>query len=422
MNIKNSSIKLSILITIFIVISLSGCFSEWHGDLAQIVISVGGAERVSYDPGDSATHQKLQYEIALTNGMKLLKFSFKGNTIFETFVIPGEWNVLINSYYEGEIYATGSKDVILKPGLNNETITIDMNKSDYSEVPGKNLAEKLKWLSKIAINNRNYLIKINKDENLAPQNLSCSGKKISITLEGDDQERTISLSGNGSLFTIKSGVTLILEKNITLKGHASNNDSLVKVHSGGTLEMNKGSKITGNTNISGGNEGGGVSVGWDGGTFNMKGGTISYNEVLANGSGGGVGVSGSGSIFTMSGGTISNNKAPTWGGGGVRITYGTFIMNGGSITGNTAKWAGAIELHAHREAGGKLDKKAVVSPSVCEILDNFDTSGNLSSVGASTYNMDAFGRGRNKNVLSNEVLFYDATTYPPTISGKWNDD
>ncbi|GBU28753.1 hypothetical protein R84B8_02315 [Treponema sp. R8-4-B8] len=44
---KKSSVKLSILVTIF-VISLSGCFSEWQGDLAKIVISFGNAERAAF--------------------------------------------------------------------------------------------------------------------------------------------------------------------------------------------------------------------------------------------------------------------------------------------------------------------------------------------------------------------------------------
>jgi len=454
---KNSTIKLLILITIFVVITLSGCFSEWHGDLAQIVISIGGAERAvtgGYDPKDSATHQKLQYEIALTNGMKLLKFSFKGNTIFETFVIPGEWNVLINSYYEGEIYATGSIDVILKPGLNNETITIDMYQSAYSEVPGKNLAEKLKWLSKIAIKNCNYLIMINEDENLEPQTLSYDGKKISITLKGE-KERTVSLSGNGSLFTIKSGVTLILDKNIILKGHASNNTSLVKINSGGTLEMKSMSKITGNT-VTTNESGGGVYVAGNGtftmrggtiiantakcaggvvvmenGTFTMKGGDIcknhaigeyssgggvqvwnnakfimedgNINENTASDCGGGVNVA-EGGYFLMKEGTIYKNTAGGWSGGGVYVHGGTFDMgekgdtgDGGIITGNDADCGGGVCVTKSDNKNGYFNMyNGEISVNIAHNQDYSRGGGVLVNVGG-TLNMSGGTISRNES-------------------------
>jgi len=71
-------------------------------------------------------------------------------------------------------------------------------------------------------------------------------------------------------------------------------------------------------------------------------------------------------------------------------------------------------LYAHKEVGGKIYKKAVESPGVCEVSNNFDTSGNPSSVGASTYyaddNMNAFGKDRKGNILSNEELYYNGTT------------
>jgi len=716
---KKHSIKLSIFTMFFIVVSLSGCFSHWQGDLAQLVISFGGAERKVYDPYDTETHNNLEHEVVLTSGTRTLTF-IKSGTTFEAYVTPGEWNITVNSWIDGEIYATGSKDVTLRLGLNN--ITIDMeqvifwwvwdsslsqggfdsttrvtitpiaDRSGYDvnvegvpnaeyynwvsqvgrnyiatagktyraswkwkttdnkpfnkvtvrytqEIPpddtdilyefdtnankltiptieqekiyeftmpengntqynpyfaflvgedtgsfriwdfrieevqlpssikritfthnkginsndesydnwlgfydipssvrgdkinsgdvftfnytftsdvtvekddwamsivlvdnsataepqywkelsdyyplhriraeeavngtitltaaetassssaeanrlafiintedagrhptltftkfeftkaqtaqGNTLADKLSWLGRNAVNGRNYIITVTANENLTPQDLSYSDKNISIILKGDTQERTVTLSGNGSLFTINSGVTLILDDNITLKGHDSNDASLVKVHSGGTLEMNDGSKITGNTNNSG-NDGGGVTVGWGGGTFNMKGGTISDNVVLSDGSGGGVSVSGSGSTFTMSGGIISGNKAPTWGGGGVRVTFGTFIMEGGLITGNTAQWAGAIDFYARKGEVGKFYKKAVNS-GVCEISNNINIQDSVFYVEAYTYydenNMNAFPKRRYNDILSNEELYYDAITDPPTYRGGWD--
>jgi hypothetical protein len=66
----------------------------------------------------------------------------------------------------------------------------------------------------------------------------------------------------------------------------------------------------------------------------MNGGTISGNKVNStNGEGGGV--YNDSVIFTMTGtSTISDNKAPN--GGGVYVNSGTFDIQGGTISGNTA--------------------------------------------------------------------------------------
>jgi len=125
MTIKDSSIKLSVLITFIIIMSLSACLSEWRGDFAKIVISPGGSDRAAYDKNDTATHQKLKHKVELTykNTGKTDVYDFTG-TSFEADVAPGDWNILIYSYLDGEIYAAGSRDVNLKLGQNN--VRIDM--------------------------------------------------------------------------------------------------------------------------------------------------------------------------------------------------------------------------------------------------------------------------------------------------------
>ncbi|MHC6202830.1 InlB B-repeat-containing protein [Breznakiellaceae bacterium SP9] len=74
----------------------------------------------------------------------------------------------------------------------------------------------------------------------------------------------------------------------------------------------------------------------DGGTFILNGGTISGNKI----SGYGAGVYMNSGTFTMLNGTISGNTSNsdsgnTGGGGGVYVASGTFNMNGGTISGNT---------------------------------------------------------------------------------------
>jgi len=701
---KNSSIKLSILITVFIVISLSGCFSNWQGDSAQIVISFGGAGRKVYDPEDTDTHNQLEHEVVLTSGTKKLTFNKSGMT-FETTVAPGEWNITVNSWIDGEIYAKGSINVILKPGFNSETIELEkvfrwwawdssdsntivtitptddrsgydvtvnpkiengnanldynnwasqfgrIDDHSYSVTAGKtykaswkwqttddkpfnnvtiryakedkedgsgdnyyvldtdivkftipveennisyvftmpdnclldisffvggdigrfriwdlkveeiknpsstkifkfihskgdvgddgdpydnwiasyyippsvrgdritagdvfiftysfnsdiainnilmirlldnsngwkeinewnplsdiqmsgipantivsgtiiftanetasssaananrlsfmidnipemvrgptltftefslikaqtaqggNLKNKLDWISSTnPQNNTAFIITVTSNERLAPYPLSYSNKKVSVILKGDTLERTVNLSSNGSLFTINSGVTLILDNNITLIGRESNNGSLISIV-GGKLIMNEGAKITGNTFDGGG--GGGVFVG-EGSIFTMNGGKIYNNHSLNVTDGtGGAGVLVKQGTFTMEKGEISGNTT-TWGGGGVKIAYkSTFTMNGGIITGNTASWGSGVEVWY-----GILNK-------VAKLIDGGTIYGNTgNTVTANNSNNDngipTLDVSRNGDVGPNEELYYNGTINPPIARG-----
>jgi hypothetical protein len=242
---------------------------------------------------------------------------------------------------------------------NNATETAPgvLNGGGSTETPaiGSTLAEKLQWVKDNAQSNTAYSLEVSANESIAPQTLSYTGKSgITIILKGAaGAAKVVSLSSNGNLFTVESGVTLVLDNNITLQGRNSNNASLVTVNSGGTLEMKAGAKITGNTKLKNGSDPGiGSGVFVDGGTFTMNGGEISGNTVFGNtasSNGGGVGVY-EGGIFTMQGGEIFGNKATAstgrWtGGGGVfvenagtfRIVTGTVYGSGEGAKSNTAQ-------------------------------------------------------------------------------------
>jgi uncharacterized repeat protein (TIGR02543 family) len=203
------------------------------------------------------------------------------------------------------------------------------------------LDDALTWIENNAVAGDTYSITLKNNETIAPRTLSYNGKQVGITLTGGTTERTVSLSANGTLFVVDSGVTMTLGNNVTLQGR-NNTGSMVRVNSGGTLVMNTGSKISDNTSSSSYSyyssvlgSSGGVFV--YGGTFTMSGGTIS-NNTSAEG-GGGVVVFSSGA-FIMSGGTISNNISP-YAGGGVLVQNGaTFIMSNGTINGNISSDAG----------------------------------------------------------------------------------
>jgi uncharacterized repeat protein (TIGR02543 family) len=207
--------------------------------------------------------------------------------------------------------------------------------SDGGESTPSNLslAESLTWVANNAVDGGAYTITVNNNESIMPTELAYSGKNVRVSIVGGTVERTISLSADGSLLTINSGATLTLGNNITLQGRSNNTASLVQVSSGGTLIMNDGSKISGNSKTGESAYGSGVYV-YNGGTLTMNGGTISGNT--ASSGGGGVYMR-SGSTFTMNGGTVSDNEAPY--GGGVE-TFGTWTMSGGTVSGNSAETSG----------------------------------------------------------------------------------
>jgi len=409
---KISSIKLSILITVFIVISLFGCFSEWRGDMAQIVISFDGTEyaREAYNPGDSTTHQKLQYKIAFSCPSEMQEFDIKGYSVFEAYFMPGKWNVIINSYLGGVIYATGSKDIILKPGQNKETI--NMYESFKTEVPGWTLAKKLDWLYGNTVGGGNYLVKVNGTESISGFWLVYGDKKVTITLTGGG---TVNLSNPSIMFGVEPNVTLILE-NITLDGrkNSGKDNSLVFISASGKLIMNKGAVITrslgfgvngnGEFIMNGGtisNNIGGVNL-FDGGKFDMHGGNISGNNA---GHFGGVWVDDS--TFEMTGGKIKDNI-----GGGVVISEnGKFEMSGGEISGNTADNGGGVHVW-----NGIFDKKTAQPGGICEIENN--TANDNANVSAfSDYYSD---KKRVNNVTSNESLYYNGTMGNGNATGSWD--
>jgi len=213
-------------------------------------------------------------------------------------------------------------------------------------VPGITLAEKLAYINGIEgkKDGDEYIIKLNQDESFGGYTLYYGAKKVSITLTGDTQMRTVSLSDQGALFTVKENVTFTLDKNVTLKGSNDNSNPLVVVDRDGTFTMN-GGEISGNITVLGAT-GGGVAVG-NYATFIMSGGKISGNTGGFSGSGGGVVVSNNGT-FIMNGGEISGNTA-RGSGGGVYLGYSaTFTMEGGEISGNTAQYGGAVCMNSDK--------------------------------------------------------------------------
>ena len=248
-------------------------------------------------------------------------------TITETSTIITELN--IGTTYYVRIRAKNSNGFSAYSNTVNEILGSPGLYRNGEKIGNQNLSTSLSYISSNAVSGDEFAIVLGADESIAPTTLDYSNKTVGITLVGYGQERTINLASNGRMFTVNSGVTLTLDENITLVGRSENTDSVINCL-GGSLVINKGSKISGNTALS--SHGGGVYI--SGGTFTMNGGIISGNTTRNTNSVSGGGVCVSSGTFTMNGGTISGNTAVY--GGGVYISDGTFTMNEGTISGNTA--------------------------------------------------------------------------------------
>ena len=198
----------------------------------------------------------------------------------------------------------------------------------------------------------------------------------SLPTEAGNYYLTADVSLSGT-WSVPSGDT-----HLDLCGHAvtltAESGNVVYVPSGANLTLydcEDGGKITG------GNEsvGAGVRVF---GSFTMNGGTISGNTATSYG--GGVEVNGT---FTMNGGRIVGNTA-TSEGGGVKMESGTFIMTGGTVSGNTSVRGGGLYIYqgtAHL-SGGEISENTASDKGggVYNSSGTFRVSGNARVTGNMT--------------------------------------
>ena len=225
------------------------------------------------------------------------------------------------------------------------------------------LARQLVRLRNFAMDGGTYVVEIGEDEDIvsAMAALPSGRNDLSVILRGVGETRSVGLSGDGSLFSVGPGLTLVLDGNLILRGGEGNGASLVFVEPGGTLVMNAGTTITGNTGA--GARGAGVNVQ---GVFTMNGGEISGNAATREGGGVFVGPSGT---FVMRDGRIADNLAAREGGG--VFVAGTFVMYGGAISNNVAAshiWArgggvivGCLDNGLFAMRGGLISRNMAVS-------------------------------------------------------------
>lgn len=200
------------------------------------------------------------------------------------------------------------------------------------------LYDALDWITLNAQDDGEYSVVLGESIALSSNVLDCKGKSVTIHLKtvGSDIQLTYATrSPSSSLFTIKKGVTFVLEDGVELIGRPSASRPPVTVD-GGQFIMNGGAVKDSKVDHSADWRGGGVDV-LSGGTFIMNGGVISGNSCHY---GAGVNVA-ENATFTMKGGTICKNYAYykeynnyiTGRGGGVYVN-GTFTLIDGIIDNN----------------------------------------------------------------------------------------
>ena len=317
-----------------LMLVLAACFSSYGINEATLSLYLGSNHRAILGEWPPQNLDNVECEIKLSGPTGDIDLKAKGGQTVHVIVSPGNWNINVKAFIGNDLYATGSATASVKPGKNSASVQMY---PANAVLPGNTLAAKLNWLTNNVQSSTSYTINVEADEAIAPYSFSYAGKSdITVYLTGGSTEKTVSLSGNGALFTVGAGVTLVLENNVTMKGHTTNNAALVCV-SNGALIMNSGAKIIDNTNndtVFSLVSGGGVAL--NGGTFTMNGGEISGNTTQYIGGGGGIFIF-HGGIFSMHGGTITGNtvRNNTGVGGGVYAdgTGGSITKDGGTITG-----------------------------------------------------------------------------------------
>jgi hypothetical protein len=166
------------------------------------------------------------------------------------------------------------------------TLSTDLNTSAYGGVAGT-----LDHIKTLSVPYMNYNVTIDTGPvSMVPYQLWATSApglaNVSITLKAAT-DTEITLAPNGSLFSLmgqnaSNQVKLVLDNHVILKGWTYNTASLVRVECG-DLVMNTDSAVKDNSIDSGA---GGVYV--SNGTFTMNGGEISGNTASSPGGGGGV--------------------------------------------------------------------------------------------------------------------------------------
>ena len=151
----------------------------------------------------------------------------------------------------------------MKKGLFFTVLLASILALGYSQDASWNVTNTATWIEAVngirsGGNNKAYAITVTGNVSVPPSTESTFGPAngITVTITGSG---TLSPSANGALLEIGTG-QMVVAKDLTLKGRADNNASVVCVYKNGTFRMEGSATVTGNTSYSGGGAGRGVLV------------------------------------------------------------------------------------------------------------------------------------------------------------------
>jgi hypothetical protein len=310
---------------------------------------------------DTEAAQYLRYDYMLNGPGGTLTGSVSGTQNATIRVIPGKWTISVKAY--GKKYGDQNQSEIVLRGMGTTGVQVNAGKNTYTSVKMTTTTEITNWADLItavggnpnpAHPNREEIIIIKND--LTADSPADIKRKITILTDNPAGVKIIRDQNYGErLFDLRDQAYLTLGRSsdsphsLVIDGNRSGmsvgvdvSKALITLYDPGTLIMNDGVHLTGNYHNYSYGVGAGGAVEMTDGTFIMNGGEISGNSTV--GYGGAVYMNQSMSAstsFTMNGGLIANNTADA-NGGGVHMydgtTYGpfTFTMNGGEINGNKA--------------------------------------------------------------------------------------
>jgi len=345
-----------IVLVVLTALLVFGCFDGLNTNQAKIIINLGGngsSGRAAKWP-DHEKHNELTHEVIFSNSAEQKTYhAEKGKSQIEAVVAAGTWDITVHSFYNNTIYAKGVIRATLIAGQDN-IILIPMKKAFlvtfYTGDGGSAVEDQ--YIAKDGVIVR-------------PGN----PKKVGHTFDGWYQDVECKESWNFEML-VTQNITLyakwnegvlveggtIAAKLRWLERNAENNGDYI-------LVLNKDESLSWH-HLSYGNKTVKITLKSDSekerilqksGTGNMF--VIDYNVTFVleeNVTLKGVDKNNSTLIasygtFIMNGGTIMDNKAaeayPQVGGGGVDILAGTFTMNNGIIKNNTAAYGGGVYVN-----------------------------------------------------------------------------